>query len=168
VGVRLGGALGSLQELIDGAGEGVEGGAQDGGRRWRRCEHLRQAGTEHPQVDATAEEGAAQTLVGGVLALGTGRAHDQAVQPQPAPVVGDAAGCEGARVQPQQGGQLVTPLALGEATRHEGEEHDRTQECLHAGVAEAQSGDPLLIDDLGLGEPLDVQQTSSGGAANRA
>jgi len=78
---RSGGKVCVLQELVDGGGEGVEGGAQGEVRRWGGRERLGQTGTEHPQVDPAAEERDAQTLVGGLVAPGAGRTRDQAVQP---------------------------------------------------------------------------------------
>jgi hypothetical protein len=115
----LSGALGGVQELVDGGGKGSEGGPQHTvcWREWG--EHLGQAWTEQAEVDTAAEEGRVQTCLSRPIALGARRACDQTVQQQATQVVGDASGRQCARAQAC--GMMIPQVSMAKATWQEGE-----------------------------------------------
>ncbi len=132
-------------------------------------------------MDAGEEHGVAQAGGGDLVAVGVRDAFDQAVQAQPAEVVGGAPGRPGVAVDAEQLREVGAQVLVEEPAGVQPEDEQDVQECLGARVGQAQPGDagPVVVDDriagggqgFGAGdgvvaESLDGQQPSVGGVAD--
>ena len=141
-----------------------------------------EAGSQRSVVETGIEDRGSQTLGRGAIAMSFGDSFDQAMQAEAAQVVGNAAGGVLARLVPEQRGEVLANILVGEGSADEEEEEQDIEQGLHTRIGEAQRCGTLVVDSDGLlqvlegrfadeavvTDALDVEQTSVGGKADLA
>ena len=140
-------------ETIDLAVEALHDLAQFG----RHCvvESGRQGGAESTSVDAAVAQGDALTCFGHVVALGSGDSFDESAHAQSAQVVCCAARPVFVGLEAEERCGDLPELAVGEAHGKQVEDQQAGEHRVDPEVAEAQGGNPALLDDRGMVQVLE-------------
>ena len=113
-----------------------------------------EGGTEQAVVSSGEEQGDAQAEVGDAVAEAFGDAFDEAVQAQPAQLIGDGALGDRGRVGARQGREMPAQIGRPEAFGELAEQDEGVQQGMDALVSKAQTGGTLttggdrLVDGL--------------------
>ena len=83
-------------------------------------------------------------------------ALDEAVEPEAPQVVGHGARAIRGRIAALELRDVIAQLPMPKAGGREGEETERVHERVDAGVAEAETGGPLVLDENGGGDGVEV------------
>src|SRR5229473_4558085 len=151
---------------------GVGCGRRDGG----------EAGSQRAVIETGIEDGGSQTLGSSAIAMSFRDSRDEAMQAQATQVVGDAAGGVLARLMPEQCGEVLANILVGEGSPDEEEEEQDIEQGLNPWIGEAQRRGTLVVDGDGslqvlegcladeavVTDALDVEQTPVGGKADLA
>lgn len=145
--------------------------------QWRCLwEDVCQSGTDDSGVETGEEEGHAPTEVSDLITVGLGDAFDQAMQAQTSQVIGHLAWGELIWGEAQERCEQHPQLVIGETLRQKPKSDEGAEQSMDTRIGEAQSGDPLTRNHLGLvdlmksffsqkaivADVLDAQETSVG------
>ena len=180
VGLHSGGEVVSLPWSPYFPIERFDGAVEAGGRTRRGVEDHGHGGAQDAGEGAVVAQGGSQAVVGDAVAPGEGDALDEPAQPQSAQVVGHAAAAVLLDRQADQRRHGFAQVPVLEAVGQHPEGEQRGEQGLHAGVAEAQRGGALAVDEARpmeiversgsdgavVADVLDAQQASVGGEAD--
>ena len=134
-----------LQELGERGVETIEGALgpdrRDGLQRTR--------GAKSPGVQARVEHGDLRAGLGTAIAMAVRDPFDEAVQPEPAEIVGHGARRIGRRIAALELRDVIAELPMLEAAGDQREETARMHERMNPAVAEPETRGPLIVDANG-------------------
>lgn len=94
--------------------------------------------------------------VGGAVPVAARHPFDEAMEPKASEVVGHRARRIGIGVSILELGDVIAKLPMSKAGGCEGKETERVHECVNAAVAEAQASGPLVLNQDGGRDGVEV------------
>ena len=123
--------------------------------------------SERSGIETYIEHGDLGAGRGDAIAVAARHARDEAMESEPAKVVGHRPGRIRRRVARQELRDVIAKLAMPKAGGGQGEETERVHERVDPAVAEAQPGGALVLDDDGVAHRVEGVFTDQAVVAQR-